>query len=130
MKVKKIFEETSILVVILLVLGLFAFNMSNGWTYVKVNGNLYVANSNGVEEYPIKEKVGSVNQRVFNILKPLKNDQSNGFPNGTELYSDDNTSRVIAKFNDKYYILEDINKAENWGNGLKMKIKNNTIVDE
>lgn len=125
---KKKYTKILIGIVILLVIGLFAFNMSGGWLYVKLDGKLYVANSGGSEDYPIKEQIGCVQDKIVSIIKPFRNTQSNGFPYGTQLYASDDTSQIIAKFGDKYYQLQDIDTAENWGNGIKVKIKNNTAV--
>ncbi|WP_461613905.1 hypothetical protein [Clostridium sp. Marseille-QA1073] len=103
---------------------LFMINAS----YIKYDGKLYVANSGGGEGYLVGEQLGSVRSRVPNIIKPFKNNQSNGFPYGTEIYAYANPSQILFKFDNKYYFLQDINRAENWGNGIKFKIKNNKIV--
>lgn len=126
---KKI-TKISIGIAILIVIGLFVFNMSWGWLYVKFDGNVYVANRGGSEDYSIKEQVGCVQNKIPKIIKPFGNNQSNGFPYGTQLYASDDPTQLFAKFGDKYYPLQDIERAEGWGNAIKIKIKNNNVVYE
>lgn len=102
---KKKISKILIGIAILFGLGLFAFNMSYGWLYVKFDGKVYVANGSGSEDYPINEQVGSVQNKIPKIIKPFGNNQSNGFPYGTELYASYDQTQLIAKFGDKYYPL-------------------------
>ena len=112
-----------IIIFIFLFIRIVLANLSGGWIYVKFNGNLYVANTEYSEAYAVKEKVGTIQEKIFKLIKPYKNNQSNGFPVGTELYSTDNQSELIVKYIDKYYLLQDVEKTVNARNGAKVKIK-------
>lgn len=104
------------------------FNSSSGWIFVKFNGTLYVAGSTGSEDYPVKEKVGTIQNRTFNFLKPFTNNSSNAFPNGTELYSTKYDYELIVKYKDKYYSVTNTEKTKNWGDSIKLKMKDGKIT--
>lgn len=124
---KKLIKIFIILVVAIVGL-LFAFNMSYGWLYVKFDGKTYVANTGGGTDYSVGEQLGCVQSKIPTAIKPYKNNQSNGFSYGTEIYSSDEATTILIKFDNQYYKLQDINRAEGWGNGIKVKIRENKIV--
>lgn len=73
------------LAILSVILIFLLINNSDGWIYVKVDGELFVANSlsSGDDEKLIKEKIGVVESKIPSVIKPLFNNTSNGFPNGT-----------------------------------------------
>lgn len=123
-KLKKIL----FIIVFLLIGGLFIFNRSGGWLYVKFDGKVYVANTGGGQDYSIGKQLGCVQNKIPKLIKPYIDNQSNGFPYGTEIYDSEYPNQIFIKYGDKYYPLQDIDKAENWGNGINVKIRNNKIV--
>ena len=109
------------------------FNNSNGYTYIKYNEKLYIITGETSEE--VGAYLGKVENRGPKFLKPLMNNQSNGFPIGTELYcggiggismADKQTEYIYAKFDNKYWYLYNV---ETLGalNGYKVKIENGKV---
>lgn len=117
-KLKKYFWGILLISLVFLVI-----NFSDGWIYVKVDGEVFVVNSLSSEdsEKLIKEKIGIVESTVPDLIKPLFNNTSNGFPKGTELYRSTNLDGLIVKYKDKYYELGRTSD-EGWGNSIKVKI--------
>lgn len=108
------------------------FNSSSGWIFVKFNGTLYVASSTGSEDYPVTEKIGTIQNRTFSFLKPFTNNSSNAFPSGTELYSTQYDSEydyeLIVKYKNEYYSVTNTEKTKNWGDSIKLKMKDGKIT--
>lgn len=116
-------------IIVVLVFVIIIFYNSFGWTYVKYNGELYVAvNLPMDEEYAssvVGEKIGNIKNKSIIFLKPFMNNTSNGFPKGAEIYKSKNVNNIVIKYNNK--LLEVVNtKNEGWGNGFKIKIDNGT----
>lgn len=113
--------KKKLIYLLIVFIGIFILvNFSNGWTYLKVNGEMYVLNSNLiVPEGDLGESLGSVKMKFPKFLKPLVNNASNDVPYGTEIYKINKD--VAIKYKNKYYVFT-TTKSENWGNGMQVKL--------
>lgn len=127
----KFLRKGLIIIAIITLIIVVMFNLSYGWIYVKVNGNTYVANSTEINESDysesIDEKIGNISSKTISFFKPIKNRASNGFPEGTEIYSSNYPNVIFIKYNEKFYELCNIDN-DTWGNGVKVKIKNGNVT--
>ena len=114
------------------IIGFKVLLSSNGWTFVKVDDEIYVLNSikSTIREGHIGEELGSVEKKIFSFLKPIGDYSSNGFPYGTPIYKDLNSKGIIVKHGSDYFRLDSTTKIKNWDSGVKYKVKNNDIVIE
>lgn len=112
------------------IIGFKVLLSSNGWTFIKVDGEIYVLNSikSTIREGHIGEELGSVKKKIFSFLKPIGDYSSNGFPYGTPIYKDLNSNGVIVSHGDNYFRLDSIKKIKNWNSGIKYKVKDNNVV--
>ena len=120
----------------ILIIGISLFvyiNNSDGYTYIKYNGNLYIITGETSEN--VGEYLGKVESKVPLFTKPLIDSQSNGFPIGTELYSGgkggvsmlgEQTEYIYVKFDEKYWYLYN-SKTMGALNGYKVKIRNGKV---
>ncbi len=99
------------------------------WAYLKYNNKLYVLNSVDESSNPSTgtklTKVGTTEKEISILSVPKSNNVSNGLPKGTEIYITDRTTsenEVVIKFRDRFYALIDTDKAENWGNGMIVRL--------
>lgn len=129
-------QKTFKLVGGILIIGISLFvyiNNSDGYTYIKYNGNLYIITGETSEN--VGEYLGKVESKVPLFTKPLIDSQSNGFPIGTELYSGgkggvsmlgEQTEYIYVKFDEKYWYLYN-SKTMGALNGYKVKIRNGKV---
>ena len=62
------------------------YNTADDWVYIKINDKIYVANDADIyKDIPLTE-IGTVEDRCLSFIKPTKNNQSNGFPEGVAVY--------------------------------------------
>lgn len=120
--------------ILIIVISLFLYvDGSDEYIYVKYNGNLYMITGETTEE--VGEYLGKVYSKVPLFIKPIIDNQSNGFPIGTELYSGgkggvsmvgEETEYIYVKFDEKYWYLYN---AKSMGalNGYKVKIRSGKI---
>lgn len=120
--------------ILIMVISLFLYvNSSYEYIYVKYNGNLYIITGENSEE--VGAYLGKVKSKVPLFTKPLMDNQSNGFPIGTELYSGgkggvsmvgEQTEYIYVKFDEKYWYLYN---AKSMGalNGYKVKIRSGKV---
>lgn len=80
------------------------------FTYLRYNNKLYVIMSSVGNPPELKgirlTKVGTVRKEILFFLKPKANGVSNGLKRGTEIFTS-SRGKVIIKFKNKYYFLED-----------------------
>lgn len=96
------------------------------WTYLRYNNKLYVictpVAANPQELKGIKlTKASTVRKEILFFLKPKANGVSNGIKRGTEIFTS-SSGRVVVKFKNKYYFLEDTAEADGWGNGASLRL--------
>lgn len=114
--------KRKIFYLLIILLGLFIIiNSFYGWTYLKVKGETYVLCSGAKAiEGDLGERLGVVKFKFPKLLKPLFSNTSNGVPIGTEVYK--TSGGVAIKYNDEFLVFTSTN-AENWGNGIKVKLE-------
>ena len=130
-KIIFLFVSASIIIFISLFFKYYKYNKSDGWTYLKYNNILYVLNVESPEddEKRIKnlELIGNVSKKIPKYFEPIENNTSNGIPKGIEIFKEkyENTvpSAIYILVNSDYYILDNTETADGWGNGIKANFK-------
>lgn len=120
--------------ILIIVISLFLYiNGSDEYIYVKYNGNLYMITGETTED--VGAYLGKVYSKVPLFIKPIIDNQSNGFPIGTELYSGgkggvsmvgEETEYIYVKFDEKYWYLYNT-KTMGALNGYKVKIRDGKV---
>ncbi|MDU5108780.1 hypothetical protein, partial [Clostridium sp.] len=73
------------------------------------------------------ELIGTVSKKIPKYFEPIENNTSNGIPKGIEIFKEkyENTvpSAIYILVNSDYYILDNTETADGWGNGIKANFK-------
>lgn len=120
-------KKRGYLIALLLLSGILIYfigiNLSSGWSYVKVNDKVYVANSNDFYEEISYKQIGATQYKEPSFLKPMRNNGSNALPYGHSIYEGEDDTEIFIKLGElKYIKLVSIDSTENWKNGIKVKL--------
>lgn len=129
---KKLISIRIIIVVGILIAGIYflgsIFNPANGWVYIKINDKTYVANSAEIHNVIKPKQIGATQYKTLPFLKPTKNSGSNGFSYGLTIYEGDTQESIFIEQKNGYLKLNSTS-LDNWEDGVKMKVKDNQLIE-